>query len=120
MGCPISYRTMSSRMSANFFIPRFRYLHVVFNTHHIMEKTMTKLLEEIAQKNKTNGFPSVGYVRLKQIVGPAGPLPISRSGFWAGVKNGKFPKPLKISPRVTVWKAEDIHALLAEIEMGGQ
>lgn len=81
---------------------------------------MTKLLEEIAQKNKTNGFPSVGYVRLKQIVGPAGPLQISRSGFWAGVKSGKFPKPLKISPRVTVWRAEDIHALLAEIEMGGR
>ncbi len=63
-------------------------------------------------------FPATGYVRLKQILGPNGPLPISRSGFWAGVKDGKFPKPRKISARVTVWRAEDIHALLAKIEQG--
>lgn len=65
-------------------------------------------------------FPVSGYVRLNQIVGPNGPLPISKSGFWAGVKNGKFPQPHKISPRVTVWKAEDIHDLLREIERGGK
>ncbi|NSX84384.1 AlpA family phage regulatory protein [Agrobacterium tumefaciens] len=65
-------------------------------------------------------FPLTGFVRLNQIVGPNGPLPISKSGFWAGVKSGKFPKPLKVSPRVTVWKAEDIHDLLREIERGGK
>lgn len=65
-------------------------------------------------------FPQTGFVRLNQIVGPNGPLPISKSGFWAGVKNGKFPKPLKISPRVTVWRAKDIHDLLREIERGGK
>jgi len=66
----------------------------------------------------TNKFPATGYVRLKQILSPEGPLPISRSGFWAGVKAGKFPQPRKISPRVTMWRAEDIHALLAKIEQG--
>ncbi|NEI82241.1 AlpA family phage regulatory protein, partial [Rhizobium leguminosarum] len=63
-------------------------------------------------------FPEHGYVRLKQILGPLGPLPISKSGFWAGVKTGKFPKPRKISARVTVWRAEDILTLLQEIEQG--
>ncbi|TNM66797.1 AlpA family phage regulatory protein [Aliirhizobium smilacinae] len=63
-------------------------------------------------------FPKTGFVRLKQILAPRGPLPISRSGFWAGVKNGRFPKPRKISARVTVWRAEDIHALLAKIDQG--
>lgn len=63
-------------------------------------------------------LPTTGYLRIKQILGPNGPLPISRSGFWAGVKEGKFPKPRKISSRVTVWRAEDIHALLARIEAG--
>ncbi|CUX26459.1 Phage transcriptional regulator, AlpA (modular protein) [Agrobacterium fabrum str. J-07] len=67
-----------------------------------------------------HAFPQTGFVRLNQIVGPNGPLPISKSGFWAGVKNGKFPQPHKISPRVTVWKAEDIHDLLREIERGGK
>ena len=67
---------------------------------------------------KRVGFPLSGYVRLKQIIAPYGPLPISRSGFLAGVKIGKFPKPHKISVRVTVWKAEDINELLAAIERG--
>lgn len=68
---------------------------------------------ELKPKNKETRF-----LRLHQILGPEGPLPISRSGFWAGVKEGKFPKPRKISARVTVWRAEDIHALLAKIEKG--
>lgn len=63
-------------------------------------------------------FPARGYVRVKQILAPLGPLPISRSSFWAGVKAGKFPQPRKISSRVTVWRAEDIHALLAKIDSG--
>nr|WP_080856952.1 AlpA family phage regulatory protein [Agrobacterium deltaense] len=55
---------------------------------------------------------------MSQIVGPDGPLPISKSGFWAGVKSGKFPQPRKISPRVTVWRVEDINALIEKIEEG--
>lgn len=68
--------------------------------------------------NRKPHFPASGYVRLNQILGPLGPLPISRSGFWAGVKIGKFPQPRKISERVTVWRAQDIHDLLAKIERG--
>ncbi len=66
----------------------------------------------------TSQFPTTGYVRLKQILAPQGPLPISRSSFWQAVKDGRFPKARKISARVTVWRAEDIHALLAKIELG--
>ncbi len=80
--------------------------------HSILVKMGT---EPFDPKSK---IPATGYVRLKQILSPDGPLPISRSGFWAGIKVGKFPQPLKISPRVTVWRAEDIHALLAKIEQG--
>ncbi|MFN3721270.1 MAG: helix-turn-helix transcriptional regulator [Rhizobium rhizophilum] len=65
-----------------------------------------------------SAFPTTGFVRLKQILAPLGPLPVSRSGFWAGIKTGRFPRPRKISPRVTVWRAEDIHRLMNEIEAG--
>lgn len=57
-------------------------------------------------------FPLSGLVRLKQIIGPDGPLPISASTFWLGVKKGRFPKPIKLGPKITVWKAEDIRALI--------
>ncbi|TCV75917.1 AlpA family phage regulatory protein [Neorhizobium sp. S3-V5DH] len=82
-------------------------------THHFPELALSGDTPD-AQRP----FPKTGFVRLKQILGPHGPLPISRSGFWAGVKSGKFPRPRKISARVTVWRAEDIHALLAQIEQG--
>jgi predicted DNA-binding transcriptional regulator AlpA len=40
---------------------------------------------------------------------------ISRSGWWKGVKDGKFPPGIKLSPRVTVWKSSDIDTLIASL-----
>ncbi|WP_306251782.1 AlpA family transcriptional regulator [Parvularcula sp. IMCC14364] len=57
-------------------------------------------------------IPATGFVRLKQILAPVGPIPVSKSTWWAGIKDGRFPKPLKLGARVTVWRAEDIHALI--------
>ncbi len=37
---------------------------------------------------------------------------ISRSAWWQGVKDGKYPPGIKLSPRVTVWKASDIDKLI--------
>lgn len=56
-------------------------------------------------------FPRTGFVRLSQILGPRGPIPVSKSTWWQGVKDGLFPKPQKLGPRTTVWRAEDIRAL---------
>jgi prophage regulatory protein len=39
---------------------------------------------------------------------PHGPIPVSKSTWWAGVKDGRFPKPVKLSTRVTAWRVEDI------------
>jgi hypothetical protein len=57
-------------------------------------------------------FPEYGYVREWQIVAPEGPLPISRSTWWEGVRTGRFPKPVKLGPRITAWRVEDIRALI--------
>lgn len=56
--------------------------------------------------------PVTGFMRLSSILAPNGPIPVSKSTWWAGVKDGRFPKPLKISTRVTVWRVEDIRALI--------
>jgi prophage regulatory protein len=58
-------------------------------------------------------FPETGLVRLNQILAPNGPIPVSKSSWWAGVKDGRFPKPQKLGPRTTVWRVEDIHSLIA-------
>ena len=53
-----------------------------------------------------------GFLRLSAIIGPDGPIPISRSSWWAGVASGRFPKPVKLGPRTTAWRVEDIAALI--------
>lgn len=59
-----------------------------------------------------NPNPSNGFLRLSQILAPAGPIPVSKSTWWQGVKDGRFPKPTKLGPRITVWRSEDIQALI--------
>ena len=66
-----------------------------------------------------NTLPNTGFLRLRQIIGdpradpPIPPIiPVRKSTWWKGVKDGRFPKPLKIGPRTTVWRAEDIRKLI--------
>jgi len=59
-------------------------------------------------------LPAEGFVRLSAILGPIGPIPVSKSTWWAGVKSGKFPRPIKISEGVTVWRVEEIRALIRD------
>lgn len=33
---------------------------------------------------------------------------LAKSTVWLWVKEGKFPKPIKLSPRITVWEEEKI------------
>jgi len=57
-------------------------------------------------------FPRSGHVRLHAILAHKGPIPVSKSTWWLGVKQGRYPKPLKLGPRITVWRAEEIWALV--------
>ena len=54
--------------------------------------------------------------RLNEILAPDGPIPVSKSQWWAKVRAGTYPAPVKISERVTCWKSEDILALLESFE----
>jgi hypothetical protein len=67
-----------------------------------------------------NQLPETGFLRLPQIIGdpkakPPIPaiIPVKKSCWWAGVKAGRYPKSVKLGPRVTAWKVEDIRALIA-------
>ncbi len=57
-------------------------------------------------------LPSEGFVRLPVIMQALG---IKKSFFWEQVKEGRFPKPIKIGPRVSVWRVEDIRQLINDI-----
>lgn len=57
-------------------------------------------------------LPASGFLRLASILAPNGPIPVSKSTWWAGVKTGRFPTPVKLGPRITAWRVEDIQALI--------
>jgi prophage regulatory protein len=59
-------------------------------------------------------LPNTGFVRLHDILAPHGPIPVSKSTWWAGVKDGRYPKPVKLGPRITAWRWEDIRTLISE------
>lgn len=59
----------------------------------------------------SSDFPKTGFARLPQILAV---IPVGRSTWWAGVKSGRFPQPVKLGPRTTVWRVEDIQALIDE------
>jgi predicted DNA-binding transcriptional regulator AlpA len=63
-------------------------------------------------------WPTTGFLRLKSIIAPHGPLPISKSTWWAGCASGRFPKPVKLGSRITVWRVEDIRRLIEEVGDG--
>lgn len=51
------------------------------------------------------------YGRVRRLKGkPAkkGLLPLGESTIWEMVRKGEFPKPIKLSDRITVWKSSDI------------
>ncbi len=65
-----------------------------------------------------NQLPETGFLRLSQIIGnPAKGIPplipVKKSTWWAGVKSGRFPQPVKLGPRVTAWRVEDLRTFIA-------
>lgn len=56
-------------------------------------------------------LPETGFVRLSIILKL---IPIGKTTWWAGVKSGHFPKPVKLGTRITAWRVEDIRALIEQ------
>lgn len=58
-------------------------------------------------------LPETGFVRLPDVLKV---YPVSKSTWWAGVKEGRYPKPVKLGPKITAWRAEDIRTLIDTTE----
>ena len=62
------------------------------------------------QNNNDNTF---GYMRLPQVLAV---FPVSKSTWWEGVRIQRYPQPVKIAPRITAWRKQDILKLLSNPE----
>ena len=70
-----------------------------------------------------HAIPSTGYLRLRQIIGskkqdiPA-IIPVGRTTWLEGVKNGDYPQPVRLSVRTVAWRVEDILTLIDQLSNG--
>lgn len=57
-----------------------------------------------------DGLPQSGFIRLPEVLRR---IPVSRSTWWKGVAEGRFPKPTKrFGPRIAAWDVRDIRTLI--------
>lgn len=61
------------------------------------------------------GLPETGYIRLTQVLEI---IPVSRSTWWKGIKDGRFPRGVKLGANLTAWKVGDIKSLMQRIDSG--
>ncbi len=83
-------------------------------------RTITNVItSSFEKKSIANILPETGFLRLPQIIGNkknippiTALIPVGKSTWWAGVKTGRFPQPIKLGPRITAWRVEDIRKLI--------
>lgn len=66
-----------------------------------------------------NTLPETGFLRLRQIIGDLnahppipGLIPVCKSTWYAGIKEGRFPAPVRLGERVVAWRVEEIRTLI--------
>lgn len=57
-------------------------------------------------------LPTTGFVRLRQVLQV---IPVARSTWYQGIKEGRYPKGVQLGPRTVAWKVQDIHQLIRRL-----
>jgi len=57
-------------------------------------------------------LPETGFLRLPDVLSL---IPVSKTSWYSGVAEGRYPKPIRLSIRTSAWKVEDIRKLIAEL-----
>jgi prophage regulatory protein len=64
----------------------------------------------LAAKGTSLALPETGFVRQPQVLMV---VPVSKSTLWRRVRAKTFPAPIKLSPGVTAWRAEELREWIA-------
>jgi prophage regulatory protein len=63
------------------------------------------------------------FYRLKDVIGDRkqgipGIIPVSRASWYVGIKEGRYPKPVKLSEHTSAWRSTDIDELVKRLSSG--
>lgn len=66
-------------------------------------------------QNVAPALPEVGFLRLSEVLKL---IPLSKSAWFRGVAEGRFPRPVKLTQRASAYRASDIRHLLERLGRG--
>jgi len=55
------------------------------------------------------------FIRLPEVLSY---IPVSKTSWYRGIKQGRYPKPIKLSPNTSAWRLDDIERLTARLNAG--
>lgn len=64
-------------------------------------------------KERDKVLPSEGFVRQPLLLDVLG---VSKTTLWRRIQEGKYPKPVKLSPNTSAWRVRDVRALIASFD----
>lgn len=76
---------------------------------------MQTRLEPAVRPATEPGQSPESFLRLPQVLAR---VPVSKSTLWGWVRDGKFPKPVKLGPMTTAWHSKDVAAWMAKASEG--
>jgi prophage regulatory protein len=74
-----------------------------------MAQTQTDPEARRSPVSRAGAPPDVALLRLPQVLAL---IPISKTTWWVGVREGRFPKPVRLGPRSVAWRSTDIATLI--------
>ena len=81
-----------------------------YRANQIASTSATAEKIHVYKSGKNEGKERI--LRAKEAI--EGILPISQKTLWEWARTGKFPKPIRLSGNVTVWRKSDVEAWLEE------
>lgn len=63
-------------------------------------------------KMNIDNHPQEKLIRLKTVLEM---IPVSRSTWWAGVKEGKYPQPIHLGKKIRLWHQKDILVIIENL-----
>ena len=61
----------------------------------------------------TTSLPQEGFAKLSVVLAV---VPVCRAKWYAGIKSGLYPKPVRLDGRNVAWRVNDIRAVIQRIE----
>lgn len=74
-----------------------------------------EITSEEADRNKSTAVKSKTHKPKRPRIGVTPIIPVSKSQWYQGIKDGKYPAPIHLGPRTSVWRVEDIRTLLKQL-----